>query len=438
MNKLIEKYNLPDTLAFISSYPEKNKKYSDKVCAVGGFTKNTIEQMNKKKKYVVFTVQIGKKPEYYEENNVLVCRIIDRKNVLSILSLSRLLISFSQIRNIIIEFEFGSFGTVVNTVAFTFIFLLNNLLNKRQFTVLHQVVNNLQSLTGHLGWEPNKSFKTIFFNYGLQAYYRFITKISCRVIVTEEYFKKILLSITHTKTEKIIFIPHGVDTHLKKYNKIQVRKEMKLPLNKQIILFFGYLSWYKGADLIVRFARQLTNKKVHFVIAGGPSFTNTGKKYYNKYLDQFKSLPNNLTLTGFVPEEQIAKYYSAADLVFLPYRIMMSSSGPLSLAFSNEKPVILSDKLTPYSYSFDFKENLKNSGISHTDIFIKPTLQNLMKKLKTSQQNKFLTFSKRMKAARNYKLIANQYLNCINSYVDKPSTVSHKISRFNQKQFRFS
>jgi len=437
MKKLIEKYNLPQSTIFISSYPEKNMKYSNNVCAVGGFTKNTIEQMDKTRKYVVLTVKIGNKPQYYEENNVLVCRIIDRKNPLSIFSLCRLLFAFSHINNVIIEFEFGSFGTVINTIAFSFVFLINKILHKRQFTVLHQVVQNLQSLTGHLGWEAKKSIKTIFFDYGLRLYYRFITKLSNNVIVTEEYFKKILLSITHAKTEKIVFIPHGVDTHLTKFDKTQVKKQLGLPRKKKVVLFFGYLSWYKGADLVLRFARQSTNKNVHFIIAGGPSFTSGNKMYYKKYLERFIHIPDNVTLTGFVPEDEIAKYYCAADLVFLPYRVMMSSSGPLSLAFSTEKPVLLSNKLMPYTYSSDFRSTMKNVKIKSNELFMNPTDLSLMKRLKKLRLKKLTTFSQQMKLTRNYKYIARQYLHCINSY-DKSIGISHKTSSFNLKSYRFS
>ena len=97
MKYLIERYNKTNTLAVISSYPEKNSTYSKKVCAVGGFTKNTLKFINDKK--VVFTVKISKKEEVYEENKTLVLRVLDRENPLSIFPLINYVCKFNKIKN---------------------------------------------------------------------------------------------------------------------------------------------------------------------------------------------------------------------------------------------------------------------------------------------------------------------------------------------------
>ena len=86
MKHLIEKYNSRENILLISSYPEKGVHYSQKVCAVGGFAKNTIEALQKKNsstRYVVLTTTFNGKSEIYEENNVLVIRLFKRNRISS-------------------------------------------------------------------------------------------------------------------------------------------------------------------------------------------------------------------------------------------------------------------------------------------------------------------------------------------------------------------
>ena len=66
------------------------------------------------------------------------------------------------------------------------------------------------------------------------------------------------------------------------------------------------------------------------------------------YFQSIKNKVHNnkrISMTGFVPEENISNYYSVADLCMIPYREFISSSGPLSLALSYQRPVILSKEL---------------------------------------------------------------------------------------------
>jgi glycosyltransferase involved in cell wall biosynthesis len=410
MNKLIEKYNTGESILVISSYPEKNVLYSRKVCAVGGFTKNTLKALKKTKnniKYVVLTLAIDGKREIYEENETLVIRCFNRNSLLSYILLIKEIFRFNKIKNALIEFEFGSWGNTKTTAMFLTIPLLLTVLAKKQTIILHQVISNLKDIQGHLGWKK-KDLRNLFFDFFIKKYYKILVLLSNKVVVTEEIFKQRLLKIVDRKN-KIITISHGVDTNQKLLNKDTCRKILKLPKNKNIILFFGYLSWYKGADLFVKYAKRIRDKRYYFVLAGGESFTNSGKKHYTNYLKNFKNLPKNILLTGFVPENKIKYYFGASDLVVLPYRAMMSSSGPLSLAFTFEKPILLSNKLSRYLISEDFKKNLKFSGVDKKDIFFSLNQKDFYNKLISSNLIKLHKFSKLMKKERSFINIAQKY-----------------------------
>ena len=274
------------------------------------------------------------------------------------------------------------------------------------------MIENLNDLIGHLGWSVNDVRKTLF-NPLLRSFYLLIYLLSNRVVVTEEIFKDRLQKIVG-KSNKIITISHGVDTKIPLISQNEAKRTLKISINKKVVLYFGYLSWYKGADLFFKFANKMGNDNVQFIMAGGPSFTNVEKPHYQKYLKNFNKPNKNILITGFVPEEKISLYFSAADLVVLPYRTMMSSSGPLSLAFSFEKPLIMSDNMKEYTKTPDFFFAQKKLGISPSEIFF-PVIEKCFKERILNYDSKSLaSFSSFMKNLRSYSNISKQYYSLIN------------------------
>jgi glycosyltransferase involved in cell wall biosynthesis len=405
MNYLIEKYNRQDSLIVISSYPEKNTRYSQKVCAVGGFTKNVTDNLPGHK--IIFTQKLGyKKDEIYEEKINLVYRIFKRNSLFSFIKLFLAVRNFTNVKKVLIQFEFSSFGDIFTTIFFPILLMSLKLLGKKIYFVFHQVIFDLNGLTEYLGWEKN-DWRLPFFNFFIKLFYKINVALSEKTIVLEEEFKHRLLKIVG-QNNKISVIPHGVDTNLKIIDKKLARKKLKIE-NKPTVLFFGYMTWYKGADLMIDIARA--NKNLNFIIAGGKSITQKNKSHYKKYLKKFDNLPKNLKITGFVKEKQIPLYFSASDQVILPYRSMISSSGPLSLAFSFEKPVILSHKLKPYLKSKDFKNNFQKAQLEEKNLFNDFEKHKKIGVKKDKIIFKLIKFSKLMKMTRDYKMVSEQYQN---------------------------
>lgn len=406
MKYLIEKYNRQDSLIVISSYPEKNAHYSEKVCAVGGFTKNITDNLPRHK--IIFTTKLGyKKDEIYEEKNSLINRIFKRNSIFSFIKLFLVIKNFTNVKKILIQFEFSSFGDIYTTILFPILLLALRLIGKKIYFVFHQVILDLDSLTEYLGWEKN-DWRLPYFNFFLKLFYQTNILLSEKTIVLEEEFKQRLLKIG-SQAVKIVVIPHGVDTNLKIINQKIALGNLKI-VDKPTVIYFGYLTWYKGADLMIELARA--NKNFNFILAGGPSFTQKNKVHYKNYLKRFYNLPNNLKITGFVKEKQIPLYFSASDLVILPYRSMISSSGPLSLAFSFEKPIVLSNKLKPYLKSQDLKNNFGKTGLIEKNLF-QDFDKNKKININSQSVQKLNQFSRLMKDSRNYKKIAIQYLNTL-------------------------
>ncbi len=125
-----------------------------------------------------------------------------------------------------------------------------------------------------------------------------------------------------------------------KLNKMDARKALELPTDKQLVLFFGLIRKYKGLDMLLDAFNELkANPNIILVIAG--------EFYEDKqpYLDLIKKygIENQVILHGkFIANEDVKLYFSAADLVALPYR-SATQSGVTQVSFHFEVPTLVTN-----------------------------------------------------------------------------------------------
>jgi glycosyltransferase involved in cell wall biosynthesis len=125
-----------------------------------------------------------------------------------------------------------------------------------------------------------------------------------------------------------------------KLNKMDARKALELPTDKQLVLFFGLIRNYKGLDMLLDAMYELkSNPNIYLVIAG--------EFYEDKqpYLDLIKKygIENQVILHGkFIANEDVKLYFSAADLVALPYR-SATQSGVTQVSFHFEVPTLVTN-----------------------------------------------------------------------------------------------
>jgi glycosyltransferase involved in cell wall biosynthesis len=111
--------------------------------------------------------------------------------------------------------------------------------------------------------------------------------------------------------------------------------------NSILLLFFGYVRKYKGLDLLIE-AFPFVLKKfpdARLMIVG--EFYDNPQEYL-KLIDKNKIHDHVLLVNQFVPNEDVAKYYNACDVVILPYR-SATQSGILNVAYGFNKPVVATD-----------------------------------------------------------------------------------------------
>ena len=116
---------------------------------------------------------------------------------------------------------------------------------------------------------------------------------------------------------KIVVIPNGINVQNFDIplSKEECRGRLGLPLDKNIILFVGNLTPYKGPDVLVRamqkIAQEVPDTELVFV-GSGKMRDELGK------LAEKIGIKNHLKFTGFVEESMKPLYYKAADIFVLP------------------------------------------------------------------------------------------------------------------------
>jgi glycosyltransferase involved in cell wall biosynthesis len=106
-------------------------------------------------------------------------------------------------------------------------------------------------------------------------------------------------------------------------------------------LFFGFIRDYKGLDILLE-AMAMDNLKklpVKLLVAG--EFYTDSKPYYD--IIEKHNLKEKLVMaTDFIPDEEVGKYFCAADMVVQPYKDA-TQSGVTQIAYHFNKPMITTD-----------------------------------------------------------------------------------------------
>ena len=142
--------------------------------------------------------------------------------------------------------------------------------------------------------------------------------------------------------EKIHVIPHGLYDQYGELLDIKAARKNLLINDEFVILSFGLIRKYKGIPYLIRAFEQLPPEileKSRLLIVG--ELWEDRKEL----LDQIKvsSFSDRITLVDeYVPDEKVNFYFSAADVVVLPY-LRASQSGIAHIAMSFGKPVVVSE-----------------------------------------------------------------------------------------------
>jgi glycosyltransferase involved in cell wall biosynthesis len=186
-------------------------------------------------------------------------------------------------------------------------------------------------------------------------YFRLLALFSDKIIVHEEPFMEIYSQHYGVNEEKIEVIHHGIQ---------EPSEPREDDGDESLILFFGYLAPYKGAEKMFDIAKEEKNSEI--VIAGGKHPSAEPGSTYSNYYEQIKqkvSKMDNVTLTGYITDKEVNNYFKKADLLILPYKDVFGASGPLHKGLEHRTPILASKEfegILPEDNIFFSKEELLN------------------------------------------------------------------------------
>mgnify|MGYP000886640479 FL=1 len=167
---------------------------------------------------------------------------------------------------------------------------------------------------------------------------RFFCFIDSFIVLSKKVENELLNIVPGAKYK---YSPHPVYNIFKNtLSKEQAKAELNIA-TKKVLLFFGLIRKYKGLDILINAMEKINNELDDYTLLI------VGECYENKakYTDLIKNagITDNVQCHySFVPDNEVGKYFSASDVVVLPYK-SASQSGIVQIAYHFDTPVIVSN-----------------------------------------------------------------------------------------------
>lgn len=174
-----------------------------------------------------------------------------------------------------------------------------------------------------------------FFDKSFNAY--FLKRIDGFVAMSEQV-KGDLLKLK--PDAKLILLPHPIYDHFgSRTDSAQARLKLGLHPNKKTVLFFGFIRDYKGLDNLIEAFAMLDNS-YQLLIAGE---TYGSFEAYTKLIDKNPNKENIKVFNDYIPDNEVAQFFSAAEVCCLPYR-SATQSGITGISYNFGTPLIATNK----------------------------------------------------------------------------------------------
>jgi len=163
------------------------------------------------------------------------------------------------------------------------------------------------------------------------------------LVVHTEANRAKLCDLTGLPSSRVSVITHGnlVDWAGPPMPRAVARSALGLPANVPIALFFGGIKPYKRLGFALRAFQMLLERlpSAWLLIAGRPDGSFAP---YEAMIDGLGLRERVITRLGYVPEDQVSLYFSAADVLALPYTDADFSAVVLA-AYTFGRPVLVTE-----------------------------------------------------------------------------------------------
>lgn len=369
IQNLIARFNQPDVHLVVSEWPSRSPNIPHH--GVAAFTRETLITLarNHSMRFVVLSeTNDDNSPQLVENGKILVLRVFDHRHQSLYPIILTWLGKFSAIDHVTVHSEFNAYTGLLHVLLLLPFLTLIKLTGKKITYIAHNVFDSLENFAPYLNMTNDKYIHRLL-SQCIGWYYMVLGKVTDQVIALDwQAYKKLSPFITR---ERLSYIPHWVKPRRLTISKATARKALGIPLSDRVIVSFGFISWYKGSDMLARLFRKYTPKNCRLIFAGGKHVVRENDATYKTYHKQFETIvkaTSGITYTGFLPEQDIERYYAAADLVVLPYRELIGGSGALSWAVGCKKPFLVSENMKALFKNPDIQKSMRETRILERQI----------------------------------------------------------------------
>lgn len=121
-------------------------------------------------------------------------------------------------------------------------------------------------------------------------------------------------------------------------SKEQAREKLKISNGEKVLLFFGFVREYKGLKHFIK-AMPLIQEKLDSVRLMVVGDFGDDKQSYLDLIQQSHCEKAIDICDGYIPDQEVEKYFAACDLVVCPYE-SATQSGIIQIAYGFDKPVV--------------------------------------------------------------------------------------------------
>ena len=154
------------------------------------------------------------------------------------------------------------------------------------------------------------------------------------IVQSDTVEKDLVATVEDPRYKKV---PHPVyEIFGARIPKKEAREKLTI-VDEKVILFFGYIRAYKGLHTMIDAMKELKKSlRVKLLVVG--EFYDDEEKYRWHISDaQVRDVID--VVSDYVPNEKVGEYFSAADVIILPY-LSSTQSGIAQIAYNFDKPVI--------------------------------------------------------------------------------------------------
>jgi glycosyltransferase involved in cell wall biosynthesis len=171
-----------------------------------------------------------------------------------------------------------------------------------------------------------------------------VYRLADRLVVHNQVSKCELVEKLRVSPARIDIVPSGnyMNEACEGSNPVQARRALGIGETNRVVLFFGQIKDVKGLDILIEALPAVAHQipEVTLLIAGRP--WKNDFSLYERLIDDLGIRNRCVLHIRYIPNDELAHYFAAADVVVLPYRRIYQSAVIL-MAMSYGRAVVVSD-----------------------------------------------------------------------------------------------